>query len=231
MSVYKELFLNNFGNDDLIIMGLNSIEENDDKNFIFNSMGIFNNKLELYQSYKKVNLVPFGEFVPFEDVLSLIGFKTITNQYHSYSSGNIRIPINIKNDKYDFKFLPLICYEIIYSGKLSKDKDFDYIFNISEDGWFGDSIGPRQHFVHSIFRSIESGKYIIRSANNGISAVINPIGIEEKKIKPGTSGYIDFSKSKSNKPTTFFLYGNKIFLISILLYIFLIFSFNRLTNE
>ena len=231
MSVYKELFLNNFGNDDLIIMGLNSIEKNDDKNFIFNSMGIFNNKLELYQSYNKVNLVPFGEFVPFEDVLSLIGFKTITSQYHSYSSGNIRIPINIKNDKYDFKFLPLICYEIIYSGKLSKDEDFDYIFNISEDGWFGDSIGPRQHFVHSIFRSIESGKYIIRSANNGISAVINPIGIEEKKIKPGTSGYIDFSKSKSIKPTTFFLYGNKIFLILILLYIFLIFSFNRLTNE
>ena len=110
-------------------------------------------------------------------------------------------------------------------------KNFNYIINISEDGWFGNSIGPKQHFAHSIFRSIESGKYIVRSANNGISAVINPMGIVEKKVKLGTTGYVDFFESKSIKPTTFLLYGNKIFLTLILLYIFIIFSFNRLKNE
>ena len=125
----------------------------------------------------------------------------------------------------------MICYEIIYSGKLSKDKNFDYIINISEDGWFGNSIGPKQHFAHSIFRSIESGKYIIRSANNGISAVINPIGNVEKIVEFGSTGYVNFTRSKSIKPTPFMLHGNKIFLILILLYIFLIFSFNKLTNE
>ena len=57
------------------------------------------------------------------------------------------------------RFLPLICYEIIYSGKNIKYSNFDFILNISEDGWFGKSIGPKQHFVHSIFRSIENGKY------------------------------------------------------------------------
>jgi len=231
MSMYKNLFLNNFGNDDLIIMGLNSTENKEDQNLFFNSMAVFNNQLELIQNYNKVNLVPFGEFTPFEDTLSLIGFKTITNEYQSFSSGNIREPIYIKNNKINLSLLPLICYEIIYSGKLSRNKDFDYIINISEDGWFGNSIGPKQHFAHSIFRSIENGKYIIRSANNGISAVVNPLGIVEDKVEFGSTGYIDFSESKSIKSTLFLKHGNKIFLILILLYIFLIFSFNRLTNE
>ena len=231
MVIYKNLFSSNFGDDDLIIMGLNSMELTNDEYLIFNSMAVFNNKLDLIQKYNKVNLVPFGEFTPFENILSLIGLKTITNNYQSFSSGNERSIINIKNDKINLKLLPLICYEIIYSGKLSTDKNFEFIVNISEDGWFGKSIGPKQHFSHSIFRSIESGKYIIRSANNGISAIINPIGIVEKEVKFGSTGHVDLSESKSVKPTIFMKYGNKIFLMLILLYIFLIISFKKLTNE
>ena len=231
MDVYKELFSKNFGNNDLIIMGLKSREHLDGENLYFNSLAIFNNKLELIQKYNKVNLVPFGEFVPFENILSLIGFKTITNEYQSFSSGNTRNLLEIRNNKLKLNLLPLICYEIIYSGRLSKNKNFDFIINISEDGWFGNSIGPKQHFAHSIFRSIESGKYIIRSANNGITAIINPIGMAEKKVEFGLKGYIDFEVSKSIKPTFFSVYGNKIFILLILLYIFLIFSFKKLTNE
>ena len=231
MNIYKNLFLNSFGDDDLIIMGLNSIETKHDKKLFFNSMAIFNNKLDIIANYKKVNLVPFGEFTPFENILSLIGFKTITNNYQSFSSGEIRAPLNIKNSKIDLNLLPLICYEIIYSGNLSKDSNFDYIINISEDGWFGNSIGPMQHFSHSIFRSIESGKYIIRSTNNGISAIINPIGIIEQEAVFGSTGYVELSETKLIKSTPFMLYGNKIFLILILIYIFLIFSFNRIKYE
>ena len=231
MKIYKDLFLNNFGNDDLIIIGLNSVEKKGDENLFFNSMAVFNNKLELIQIYNKVNLVPFGEFTPFEDILGLIGLKTITNEYQSFSSGNIRKPLNVKNNKIDLRLLPLICYEIIYSGKLSKDKNFDYIINISEDGWFGNSIGPRQHFSHSIFRAIESGKYVIRSANNGISAIINPIGIVEQKVEFGLTGFVELSESKVVKSTLFMSHGNKVFLMLILLYIFLTFSFIRLTHE
>ena len=212
-------------------MGINSLETKNDKNLIFNSMAIFNNRLDLIAKYNKVNLVPFGEFIPFERVLSLIGFKTVTNNYQSFSSGESRIPLNIRNSKIDLNLLPLICYEIIYSGKLSKNNNFNYIINISEDGWFGNSIGPMQHFSHSIFRSIESGKYTIRSANNGISAIINPIGIIEQEIEFGSTGYVELSESKLVKSTPFMLYGNNIFLILTLLYIFLIFSFNRLINE
>ena len=231
MSIYKNLFLNNFGAHDLIIMGLNSKSIKNDKNLFFNSMAIFNNRLDLIANYNKVNLVPFGEFIPFESILGLIGLKTVTNNYQSFSSGKTRIPLNIKNNKIDLNLLPLICYEIIYSGKLSKDNNFDYIINISEDGWFGNSIGPKQHFSHSIFRSIESGKYIIRSANNGISAIVNPIGIIEQEVEFGSTGYVELTESKLVKSTPFMLYGNKIFLMLILIYIFLIFSFNRLKYE
>ena len=231
MSIYKNLFINNFGKHDLIIMGLNNIEIKNDKKLFFNSMAVFNNKLDLIANYNKVNLVPFGEYIPFKKILSLTGLKTITNNYESFSSGESRIPLNIKNNKIDLNLLPLICYEIIYSGKLSSDSNFDYIINISEDGWFGNSVGPKQHFSHSIFRSIESGKYIIRSANNGISAIINPIGIVEQEVEFGSTGYIELSENKSVESTPFMMHGNKIFLMLILIYIFLIFSFNKLKYE
>ena len=194
-------------------------------------MAIFNNKLDIIAKYNKVNLVPFGEFTPFESILSLIGLKTVTNSYQSFSSGENRIPLNVKNNKIDLNLLPLICYEIIYSGKLSRNNNFDYIINISEDGWFGNSVGPKQHFSHSIFRSIESGKYIIRSTNNGISVIVNPVGIIEQEVEFGSMGYVELSESKLVKSTPFMLHGNKIFLMLILIYIFLIFSFNRLKYE
>jgi len=231
LSMYKNLFSNSFSKDDLIIIGLNSIERKDGKNLFFNSMAVFNNELNLLKKYNKINLVPFGEFVPFENILSLMGFKTITNEYQSFSRGNRRKHLNIKNNKIDLNLLPLICYEIIYSGKLFENNSFDYIINISEDGWFGNSIGPKQHFSHSIFRSIESGKYIIRAANNGISAVVNPLGVVEKETKFGSRGFVELLESKPVKSTPFAIFGNKIFLILILLYIFLTFSFIKLTNE
>ena len=231
MSIYKSLFVNNFGKNDLIIMGLNSINKESNKILFFNSMAVFNNKLDIIENYNKVNLVPFGEFIPFENILSLLGLKTVTNNHQSFSSGESRVPLNIKNSKFNLNLLPLICYEIIYSGKISRDSNFDYIINISEDGWFGHSIGPMQHFSHSIFRSIENGKYVIRSTNNGISAVINPIGVVEQKVEFGSTGYVELSESKLVKSTAFMLYGNKIFLMLILIYIFLIFSFNRIKYE
>ena len=72
----------------------------------------------------------------------------------------------------NLNILPLICYEVIFTEFVQQsDKNTNLIINISEDGWFGKSIGPYQHFAHSIYRAIESGKYVLRSANRGISAV------------------------------------------------------------
>ena len=160
-----------------------------------------------------------------------MGLKTITNNYQSYSRGERRNIMEVKKHNFSVKLLPLICYEIIYTGNIFNNRDFDLIVNISEDGWFGQSIGPHQHFVHSIYRAIESGKYVLRSANNGIAAIVNPLGVVEDQVDLNQSGFVDLSKTKKIEPTIFSKYGNKIFLLIILLYIFLIFSFNRTKNE
>ena len=228
---YNWLFNKNFNKNHLLIMGINSEStKNGIKNY-FNSLSIYDNDLNLLDSYNKINLVPFGEFLPFENILKNIGLKSITNNSQSFSSGTERNIIKIKQHNFSLKILPLICYEIIYSGKIFNNSDFDLIINISEDGWFGESIGPKQHFTHSIFRAIESGKYVLRSSNNGMAAIINPLGTIENKVDFGQSGYIDFTESRKIQPTVFSKYGNKIFGLLILLYILLIFSFIRIKNE
>ena len=228
---YQDLFIKNFSEHHILIIGINNQYTKNGTKTFFNSLNVYDNNLNILETYNKIKLVPFGEFLPYEKILKKIGLRSITNNYQSFTSGDKRNIIEIKKSNFSFKFLPLICYEIIYSGKLFEDSKFEYIINISEDGWFGQSIGPKQHFVHSLFRAIESGKYVLRSANNGIAGIINPLGVVEQSINLGTSGYIDFVESKKIQPTIFSKFGNKIFGLLILLYIFLIFSFNRMYHE
>ena len=228
---YNKIFSEAFNENHLLVLGIDSKSKEGQTLKYFNSFSVFDHDLNLINSYNKVKLVPFGEFLPFEKILKKIGIKTITNNYQSYSHGKVRDIMEIDQRNFSLKILPLICYEIIYTGKIFKNNNFNYIINISEDGWFGNSIGPYQHFVHSSYRAIESGKYVLRSSNNGISAIVNPMGVVEKRLNLNQSGYIDFTESKEIKSTLFSQYGNKIFVIIILLYIFLIFSFNRIRHE
>ena len=228
---YSWLFKEKFNNNHLFIIGTNSQSDDNRSIKYFNSLTVYDSKLRVLNSYNKINLVPFGEFLPFEKILKKIGLRSLTNNYQSFSKGEKREIINISKKNFSIKILPLICYEIIYSGRIFNDNNFDLIVNISEDGWFGKSIGPKQHLNHSVFRAVESGKYVVRSSNNGIASIINPLGIIEQSVDFGQSGYIDLKEVNIIQPTIFSKYGNKIFVLLILLYIFLIFSFNRMNNE
>ena len=174
LDLFNDVFKKNFSENHLIGLGITDREILNNDYKYYNSFSIFDNNLNLVDDYNKNNLVPFGEFLPFENIFNKIGLKPITNKIGSFSRGNKRKIITLENNNQKLKFLPLICYEIIYSGNLTKNFDFDFILNISEDGWFGKSIGPKQHFIHSKFRAIENGKYVIRSSNNGMAAIINP---------------------------------------------------------
>ena len=209
LKFFKNIFKKKFNANHKVILGINSIKENK----IYNSLVVLNSDTELLYKYNKNKLVPFGEFLPFENFFKRVGLKKITQGYQSFSADNKREILNI--DK--IKFIPLICYEIIYSGKINPNKKYyDFILNISEDGWFGKSIGPAQHLSHSIFRSIEEGKNVIRSTNNGVSAFVNPKGQIIKQISE--KGYFDVNKIKRVDKTYFAEHGNKIFFYFVIIY-------------
>ena len=195
----------------------------------FNSLVVLNHKLEILSIYNKVNLVPFGEFLPFEKILLKFGLKKITPGYNSFSAGDIRETLNLGSKFSERLILPLICYEIIYPGKIKTKNQFtDLVINISEDAWFGQSIGPYQHFSKAIYRAVEEGIFIARSANKGISAFINPNGRVLKSLNARESGNIELNFPYFNRSTLFSNYGNKIFFLIILLYIFLTLIFKKL---
>jgi apolipoprotein N-acyltransferase len=219
---FKEMFSKNFSEKHTIIMGINTKKIIDNSSKKYNSMVILDNKLNLISEYNKIKLVPFGEFLPFEKFFKKIGLKKISYGYESFSSGDDRNLISL--DGKNFNFIPLICYEIIYSGKVNLKSDkTNFIINISEDGWFGNSIGPYQHFSHSIFRAIEEGKNIIRVSNNGISAYIDSNGLIIDKLETTNKGVIEINNYKNSKMTFFSKFGNKIFFYFILFYISLFF--------
>ena len=152
-------------------------------------MLIVNNNFEIVQSYNKRKLVPFGEFLPFENILNNFGLKKITEGHGSFLRGE-----NNNNLIFDnLNILPLICYEIIFPNLIQySDKNTNLIVNISEDGWFGKSIGPNQHFAKSIFRAVENNTFLLRSTNKGISAIVDNKGKIIKKLNRNEAGNIEF---------------------------------------
>ena len=225
---YKNLFNKKFSENHLIVMGINNFIDDVEGKKYFNSLVVVNNNLEILSIYNKVNLVPFGEFLPFEKTLSKFGLKKITAGYNSFSAGNKRELINLGDKFNNRSILPLICYEIIYPGKIKTNNQFpDLVINISEDAWFGKSIGPYQHLSKAVYRSIEEGIFIARSANRGISGFINPNGKLIKSLSTGESGNIELNFPYFWEATLFSIYGNKIFFLMIFLYIFLTLIFKK----
>ena len=215
---YKNLFKENFSENHLVVFGVNNLYEDN----IFNSLVVVNHKLEILSLYNKINLVPFGEFLPFEDILNNFGFKKITEGHGSFLAGQERKNILIDN----LNILPLICYEIIFPNLIkNSNENTNLIVNISEDGWFGQSIGPDQHFAKSIFRAIENNTFLLRSANRGVSAIIDNKGKIIKKLNRNEAGNIEFEVPliKSNK-----IKNDLIFFILLITYllIFLIYKKN-----
>jgi len=184
---YKYMFEEAFSDNHLILFGVNSVEPGIDKNKIFNSLVIINNKFDILYKYDKIKLVPFGEFLPFEIILNKMGLKKITEGYGSFSKG-VASNLFLLNE---LKLLPLICYEIIFPALSQKQKNI--IVNISEDAWFGETIGPKQHLAKVIFRSVESNVFLIRSANKGFSAFIDNKGVIKKILKPNETGIIELN--------------------------------------
>jgi len=166
--------------------------------------------------YSKSHLVPFGEYIPFQKFIPL---RPVTN-FVGMQRGDGTQTIKLQDGP---SFSPQICYEIIFPSAMTHPQDIrpDYILTITNDAWYGDSAGPRQHFVQARFRAIEQGLPVIRSANTGVSGVIDPMGriIEMRDVMTNeTDGTtINTSLPLKTPPTLYNKFGNALFLIFIIL--------------
>lgn len=177
--------------------------------------------------YDKVRLVPFGEFLPLESLLEKIGLTNLAGPLSGFHAGYQR---RVLTTSEGFSFLPLICYEIIFPGVISRQSDRpDYILNVTNDAWFGRTPGPLQHFMQARMRAIETGLPVVRAANTGISAVVDAKGTVLEQLEIFEKGIIDTKLPQRLGKT---LYGKTgdvpVLVISILLVIFAAFSqYNR----
>lgn len=179
-----KIVTNNLDKDTYLITGSPRRENNN----VYNSLFVLNHLGEILCFYDKSHLTPFGEYIPFP---SITPFKKLTHGFSDFSSGKGLEVINLQNIP---PFVPLICYEAIHPGYVipsNKNIKPRWILNITNDAWFGKSIGPHQHLKIVLVRCIEEGLPMMRVANNGITAVINACGEVVQKIDTDDVGIID----------------------------------------
>lgn len=180
-----------------IIAGIRRFEDNK----LYNSMIHLDQRGGLVSVYDKSHLVPFGEYIPLSVYLSGLGLRGLAANLQGFSPGNgpevistIGLPA----------YLPLICYEAIFPYAVrTQDKRPEFLLHITNDAWFGDTIGPYQHLVQVQFRAIEQGLPAARSANTGISAVIDPYGRIVDRLHLNEKGFLDVDLPKPLQPTLY----------------------------
>lgn len=155
----------------------------------YNSVYVIDHDGSILSVYDKVHLVPFGEYLPFQSFLESIGLMQLTKIQGGFIPGDRRRSINVPRAP---SMLPLVCYEIIFPGQAVPGGDRPgWLVNLTNDGWFGLTTGPYQHLHQARIRAIEEGLPVVRAANTGISAVIDPLGRVLSYLPLGTEGVLD----------------------------------------
>lgn len=184
--------------DTLLATGHLRVDKQTEDTLYYNSLTVFDKDFQALYAYDKSHLVPFGEYIPFQDYIPLGPISGFEGFVSGQKGQNFSIPgqsISINS---------LICYEIIFpEGAVSfAEQRPDLLINITNDGWYGDSAGPYQHFVKTRFRAIEQGIYIARAANTGISGLINPYGKVIGSLPLNTPGFLDLPIYKNSISAT-----------------------------
>src|SRR6266853_2898994 len=155
----------------------------------YNSVYVIDHSGSILATYDKLHLVPFGEYLPFQDLLERAGLTQLIDVPGGFLPGAQRHRIAVPGAP---DMLPLICYEAIFPGEaVPTGERPGWLLNLTNDGWFGISSGPYQHLQQARIRAIEEGLPLIRAANSGISAVIDPLGRIIDSLPLGTDGVLD----------------------------------------
>jgi apolipoprotein N-acyltransferase len=194
-----------------LVTGVVRVERTEDGALahLFNSLNVLRSNGDISAVYDKRKLVPFGEYVPLRSVLPL---DKITPGGQDFSSGTYGGAVAMHGAP-DFR--PQICYEAIFPW-LSADAYPHWILNITNDGWFGLSTGPHQHFEMTRMRAVEQGVPLIRAASGGISASVDAYGRVLKSLPLNTHGVLDTALPKpAAAPTLYGRYGQGVLLLSV----------------
>jgi apolipoprotein N-acyltransferase len=167
----------------------------------YNSIYVIDHDGTIASIYDKLHLVPFGEYLPFQDWMEKLGFEQLTKVHGGFIPGTRRKTIEMANAP---RMLPLICYEAIFPGDITTAGDRPgWIVNLTNDGWFGISTGPYQHLQQSRMRAIEEGLPLVRAANTGISVVVDPVGRIIARLGLGVEGVLDSALPSAIAPTVY----------------------------
>ena len=167
----------------------------------YNSIYLIDHDGSVLSVYDKLHLVPFGEYLPFQDWMEKVGLVQLTKVQGGFIPGTRRRLMDIPNAP---RALPLICYEAIFPDAIGAREDRPgWIINLTNDGWFGISTGPYQHLQQARLRAIEQGLPLVRAANTGISAVIDPVGRVVAQLGLGVEGVLDSTLPAAIAPTVF----------------------------
>jgi apolipoprotein N-acyltransferase len=172
----------------------------------YNSIYVIDNHGRVLAVYDKLHLVPFGEFLPYQDLMEKLGFEQLTKVQGGFIPGTVRHALPVPTAP---PALPLICYEAIFPGDVAgRNERPGWIVNLTNDGWFGISTGPYQHLEQARMRAIELGLPLVRSANTGISAVIDPVGRTVASLGLSIEGILDASLPAAIAPTIYARVGD-----------------------
>jgi len=167
----------------------------------YNSVYVIDRNGSILNVYDKLHLVPFGEYLPLEDFLESLGLISLTKMPGGFVAGTRRRPMTVPGAP---ALLPLVCYEIIFPSEVTTAGERPgWLLNLTNDGWFGRSIGPYQHFQQARVRAIEQGLPLVRAANTGISAVVDPLGRIISELPLGSEGVLDASLPRAIAPTLY----------------------------
>ena len=157
--------------------------------------------------YQKHQLLPIGEFVPFEDILRPIA-PLFDLPMSSFSRGD-KVQDNLRAN--GFNLLPAICYEIVFADLVRGNykSDSDLLFTVSNDAWFGDSIGPHQHMQIARMRALELQRPLVRVTNNGISGVYDPISQTRQTMPQFEATTLKANIKLIQGDSVYSQYGNK----------------------
>ncbi|HEY8263861.1 MAG TPA: apolipoprotein N-acyltransferase [Methyloceanibacter sp.] len=179
-----------------------------DERRVYNSLLVIDDKANVVSVYDKIHLVPFGEYLPFQDLLESLGFMQMTGVRGGFSAGSGPRILTVPRAP---QASPLICYEIIFPDAIMVPGErTGWLLNITNDAWFGTSAGPYQHFQQARIRAVEQGLPLVRAANTGISAIVDPYGRIVAELGLGERGVVDGLLPRALPPTVFVGHGPKV---------------------